>query len=706
MTVNPKTMPAEAFSTQPSSLWGLLIQELSPRPGRLADALRITALTLAVIVISETFHVPLTAYSAYIVFFASKEEKASTVLTGVVITIAVTIAVLSAIGIYTVSAGEPGLRLPLMALIAFGGMFMSRVSPLGPASFVIGFIITVSLSLIDIMPPIALLPTEEILTQTVLWLWVVVMLPVGLVVAVNLVAGNDPAEMFRQGLERRLAASGHMLIRDGATQAADAATGNDAMSVLLRYLKLAVLLKRIPAKEVPHCQALAARALEISALAGEWRAFESTDSRCQDIADECGRTLLEISQYRANGSSSLDLSLLSRIGEQLDELEPKAALLLRCMIDLILHFAVLMVSPADEVPIQPTASQARKMLFVPDAFSNPAHLRYALKATLCIMTAYVTYNLLAWPEIRTCMITCFFVSLGSVGETMHKMTLRLTGALIGGGLGLGTVIFVMPHLESITDLCLVVGAVTFCAAWIGTSSEKLSYAGYQMAMAYFMCVLIGYGPTIELSVARDRVVGILLGNLIVFFVSTAIWPVSIKGQAWVALGVTLRKLADICHLQASGEDKSKPTRNDAAYFAFDTSLSESLRLQSFDWFDRTALGRDVNSQSAEMEFYRWLQSLLPPLLILNPSLGASKAMGQPEDGKRYFESVGRWLSSLGEGLASSGNPEAEETPAERLPSAQGTNEPLGLRQWRSELEKRAQALGNAYDVMTSERNKP
>src|SRR5207249_3558114 len=45
-------------------------------------------------------------------------------------------------------------------------------------------------------------------------------------------------------------------------------------------------------------------------------------------------------------------------------------------------------------------------LFVPDALTNPAYVRYALKGTLAVMICYVLQSAVDWPGIRTCIVTC------------------------------------------------------------------------------------------------------------------------------------------------------------------------------------------------------------------------------------------------------------------------------------------------------------
>ena len=165
-----------------------------------------------------------------------------------------------------------------------------------------------------------------------------------------------------------------------------------------------------------------------------------------------------------------------------------------------------------------------KGLAVPDAFTNPAHVRFALKVTFAAMFCYILYSGIDWPGIRTAFITCIFIALESTEATMRKATLRIIGCLIGGVLAILSIVFLIPHMERIASLIMLVAAVAALAGWVAAGSQKIAYAGLQIAFAFFVSVFQGYAPDTDLDNIRNRVVGILLGIVVTSLIFHYVWP--------------------------------------------------------------------------------------------------------------------------------------------------------------------------------------
>jgi multidrug resistance protein MdtO len=151
-------------------------------------------------------------------------------------------------------------------------------------------------------------------------------------------------------------------------------------------------------------------------------------------------------------------------------------------------------------------------LFVPDAFVNPEHVRFAVRGCLAASACYAIYNVIDWPGLSTSVTTCLVTALSTIGTSRQKQILRLAGFLIGGViLGMGAQILILPGIDSITAFTLLFLFVTALSAWIMTASPRLSYLGFQVAFGFYYINLVEYTKQTSLTIARDRVVGILLG---------------------------------------------------------------------------------------------------------------------------------------------------------------------------------------------------
>jgi multidrug resistance protein MdtO len=483
-------------------LLAFLAQELAPREGRWLAAARIAAGSTITVAIAMVFRIPLAAYMAYMVFLASKDDVAGTARMVVAACVAITLGVIFSLGLAQISLGDPAIRLPAMALTTFLAMFSARTFALGPISFLAGFIVVTMQSVVDQVP------TPEAFTRLTLWLWVVVVVPVAVTMLINLLFGPAASAVAERGVKKVLTdleaalAGGQIAGRLGQWRAALVPLAEKSRNppAVHRLLDALVVLEAYPDPIPPHERTRISYLVQscLSTLDGRGAAAETP---------------------RETESTPEALAATYAFAELQRELSRKHA-----------------------VPPAQTEHKPRQLI-VPDALSNPAHWQFALKTTIAIMIVYSVYTMLDWPGLLTSIVTVFFVALGSVGETVHKLTLRISGALIGGLLAGLSIVFVLPHFTDIGQLCALTAVVSLFAGWVSTSSERLSYAGMQIALAFFMGMLQTYSPATDLTVLRDRVVGILLGNVVMTLVFSSLWPESAITRLRSALADALRSIA-------------------------------------------------------------------------------------------------------------------------------------------------------------------
>jgi len=272
-----------------------------------------------------------------------------------------------------------------------------------------------------------------------------------------------------------------------------------------------------------------------------------------------------------------------------------------------------------DAPNESSHSPKSKRLFASDAFTNPAHVHFALKVTLAAMVCYIVYEAIDWSGIHTALITCTFIALETTGATLHKGVLRIGGCVIGGALALLTIVFLMPHMETIASLIVVVACAAAIAGWVATGNEMISYAGLQLAFAFFYSVFQGYAPDTDLDNVRNRVVGILFGLIVTGIVFAYIWPEHTIDRLRDALRAALRQLARLLEIPRP-ETSIETGKAEAHALIAETSksLDQAKRYVELTHFefeespdrDRTSLGNLESMLSRAEEIFVLAKSLV------------------------------------------------------------------------------------------------
>ena len=237
-----------------------------------------------------------------------------------------------------------------------------------------------------------------------------------------------------------------------------------------------------------------------------------------------------------------------------------------------------------------------KSFFVSDAFTNPAHVHFALKVTFAAMFCYIFYMAIDWSGIHTAFITCTFIALESTGATLHKGVLRIGGCVIGGALALFTIVFLMPHMDTIASLIVVVACASAIAGWVAAGSRNHLLRGFTDRVRFFYSVFQGYAPDTDLDNVRNRVVGILFGLIVTGLVFRYIWPERTIDRLRDALRAALRQLARLLEIPRP-EISIEKAKSEAHALIAETSKSFE---QARRYVDLTVFEIEESRQAIEL----------------------------------------------------------------------------------------------------------
>jgi multidrug resistance protein MdtO len=550
-------------------VWKFVKQELALNPGRTVLVARMTIAATLVMIVCMTFRVPYAYQAAIYVLMISRQTSRETGES------AATILLFTAIGAaYLLVSMWFVVNLPMLHFLWVIGSFFIvfyAISTLTNYTAAVIFAIMVALG----VPFWDRHVSAETNVEDTLWLCLSVLIGVVISAAVELAFVRPRSgDEVGLGIAQRLAAVGNLLTCYAEGRTVDYAiereiTRLDAQgtSLLRRALRLSDHSPQYSI-EIGGVAALVGRLVDLAATLTQLT-FELSASdrrRFRDLAATVATIRGDLTKRQMPASVQFNDDRQT-VGSAplLGEMEHTVTLIPEAFADSRLVQEYL-PSPDDT---------RRRTLIVPDALANPAHVQFALKGCLAASVCYLIYNLVAWPGISTAVTTCLLTALTTVGSSHQKQILRITGAIFGGFLiGMGSQVFILPYCDSIAGFVVLFVAVSALSSWFVTSSPRLSYFGIQVAVAFYLINLDGFTMQTSLAVARDRVIGILLGLFIMWLVFDKLWGAPAAVQMKKTFISNLQFIAQLAREPASKDLKTAIGRSLALRETINTNLDK------------------------------------------------------------------------------------------------------------------------------------
>jgi multidrug resistance protein MdtO len=513
--------------------------DLQPTPGRLGASLRIVLASIFTLILLLVWQVPFASVALYFVFIVGRDNPSVSLRSGVMSMLTLVASVAVELAVVALSDNDPMARIVSVAVVSFlaGMLVVATTVPALASTW--GFIFCTLIALWERHAP------ADVVVKGSLWILAATGIAVGCSIAIEyLFASRNPAELLTEERRTRyrslvamftLYAQGALptKLREAVVRVTRlAATGQSGMQRLYN----SIVDRNLDSGTLPIGTrvriTMLAQLMDVSAAFGHQNPTADDPevrSRCAQIASEC-QALLEDAQPQHLGYAQPGpgdrLTLLDRVEGNLH---------------------VIASMPYDVRPGRDkelVALPSKKVpLLIPGAFKDKETWIFGLKISLCATLCYIFYFAVDWPGISTSVTTVLIAGLSTTGAIKQKFAFRLLGALIGGLiLGLGCTALVFPEMDSITSLTVLVAILAFVSAWI-SGGRQFSYVGLQIIFSFYLVAFEDFHAPTELAPARDRLIGILVALIVMWFVFDQIWPVR-------TVTVMRRSLASILHSEA------------------------------------------------------------------------------------------------------------------------------------------------------------
>jgi multidrug resistance protein MdtO len=586
--------------------WEFLKEELAPYRGRALLVTRIVLASTLVMIISMTFRLPYGAYGGIFAITLSRESLEATASAVRMIVIGFLLAAAYVVLGLMLALADPILRFVWITGGFFIGFWALSALRNYAASARFGYLLAITVTLWDRhIPP-------ELKVEDTLWALGVITLAsiITLLMEIAFAAFTRSDDLI-EGIAERLTSVEELLTQYVTGEAATASTPTTlARMAMTGTSRMRLILHRAGldsqyAAEMGAVVALTGRLVDLAANLPYFsgRVSESdregigrVASHIREIRDAVTRASVpQVDQFAGGGETPFSLPLLG-------ELEQTVSLIRQTLAG---AKSLPAFAPAPDVGAGTARSHFSGKLL------DPEHLRFALRGCLAATSCYVIFNALAWPELSTAVTTCFLTALTTIGASRQKQLLRFAGAIVGGfGLGIGSQIFVLPYIDSIAGFTVLYVVVIAVAAWFVTSSPRLSYFGVQAAVAFCLINLAEFRFQTSLAVARDRVVGVLLGLFMMWLFFDQLWS--------TPAGLEMKRTF-ISALRLLGRLARGPVSNDLPKAIEDSYV---LREEINAKFDRVrSLADGVlfefgPSRSSDLELRAWIRRWQPQLRAL------------------------------------------------------------------------------------------